>query len=1100
MPIESLHKITYENLEQFLELINSNFAIVENSPLYKGIPGNEVEGEPGLRGIRGIKFLFVNYSVFAEQFPGELSLPSQINLNFINSKLETFENKVKILLCLGVEELVDKDVIVLTNSNMLSYNFIDGVVNETGQSFNPETNLLSNINTIIEDYVTFYINNNPILNSLSNVLVPFKTYAKNYADNNSTFITSELTESSIFSPYIPGFNNQIGIAIDNHQHFGYSDLEFPIENKGTFVFGNMKRYYQLLMNTISTAGTETLSSDYAPGNNNIPAAVILQDTYRNGIYLGHKDKTNLKRFASIYKNEANDLVLKSDSSMNESEFSELLINRAYMRFKKLVQFFDSLEVSRDLSVFADINNKFLKTGKFTNGASVDNDYNTKKSEHGAPGPNTIKLNVSEFEEYIHYVNNVLITDENGRVSKDYTLENVVLSETDIIDLNQIENIPSSQYHVLTSNYFRFLCDKINSMSNYISGNYWRKDQYDTEEIPALRTGELHASASLTVGSSLFNVFQMFNSVNIGANTFDVDSQNVKFSHFANKVMVMKPDGYVSTLYSILTTDVSLVPNVVTGQITLPELGAPDPENKILTAKYWNYLRTAFNYNNEFTATNYWRKNQYNTFDIPELALNKSLYVDFSNNNEPGGYVHFSDENGSHFHARRINSNTNTQVTIGNGNTLAANPTQLVLDTPHITYTKFTDKIIVTDSTGRVLNKYSIFNGNIYLTFTPLVNSGIPYTLPVLTTDFSLTPLEQESRVPTYSTIYKLINIFNSYFGWINLNFWRKDQYNTAEIPAIHVAGTLKANGNVKFGNQLDPNIETIGNDTVVGKSTANTKVKGVLNFSNYGNKVIVTNATGEVVQLHELETAAPNSGPGTGGMADADIVADYWNKNLQPQVFQDYPIQNTRVVTSNYIGWIVSHLKAIRTLIFDRPTYAEMNELIVQKGTIVYWNNVFGPIPAGYVICDGGIIPGTTLYTPNLINKYVKGSLIPNTNGGNTGHLVGLTMTNIPAHVHTSPPHRHRMFTNATILNEGALALNPNGYVRHAGYNIQKPSGGYFSNNYDYVMGAEVTGSTPSLGWTGFNDASNTGSAGLATPNKFNIEPQNMTLIPIMKY
>jgi hypothetical protein len=49
-------------------------------------------------------------------------------------------------------------------------------------------------------------------------------------------------------------------------------------------------------------------------------------------------------------------------------------------------------------------------------------------------------------------------------------------------------------------------------------------------------------------------------------------------------------------------------------------------------------------------------------------------------------------------------------------------------------------------------------------------------------------------------------------------------------------------------------------------------------------------------------------------------------------------------------------------------------------------------------------------------------------------------------------------------------------------------------------MGAEVTSNTPSLGWTGFNDVANTGNAGLATPNKFNIEPQNMTLIPIMKY
>ena len=50
--IESLKKIQYETLEQFVEDLNRNFAIVENSPLYKGVPGKE--GDPGDPGNRGI--------------------------------------------------------------------------------------------------------------------------------------------------------------------------------------------------------------------------------------------------------------------------------------------------------------------------------------------------------------------------------------------------------------------------------------------------------------------------------------------------------------------------------------------------------------------------------------------------------------------------------------------------------------------------------------------------------------------------------------------------------------------------------------------------------------------------------------------------------------------------------------------------------------------------------------------------------------------------------------------------------------------------------------------------------------------------------------
>ena len=123
--LETLMKIQFTNINQFVEDINRNFATIQNSPLFKGIPGKKGdEGDDGLRGIRGSQFIFVDYDKFNEQFPNELTAGSKITLEYINSKLTSFENKQKLLNALGVSELVDNDVVVLTNSVMLSYDLL----------------------------------------------------------------------------------------------------------------------------------------------------------------------------------------------------------------------------------------------------------------------------------------------------------------------------------------------------------------------------------------------------------------------------------------------------------------------------------------------------------------------------------------------------------------------------------------------------------------------------------------------------------------------------------------------------------------------------------------------------------------------------------------------------------------------------------------------------------------------------------------------------------------------------------------------------------------------------------------------------------------
>ena len=87
----TLQKLSYQNLEQFVEDLNRNFAVIQNSPLYKGIPGKGGEPGIGIQGIRGSQFIFIDLKKFSEQFPGEYVNGSQITLNELNLKMTNFE-------------------------------------------------------------------------------------------------------------------------------------------------------------------------------------------------------------------------------------------------------------------------------------------------------------------------------------------------------------------------------------------------------------------------------------------------------------------------------------------------------------------------------------------------------------------------------------------------------------------------------------------------------------------------------------------------------------------------------------------------------------------------------------------------------------------------------------------------------------------------------------------------------------------------------------------------------------------------------------------------------------------------------------------------
>lgn len=508
---DTLKKITFENIEQFIADVNLNFAIVQNSPLYKGVPSEQgIPGTIGLRGTRGGKFIFVKYQNILDQFPGEVATASSINMNFINEKLSNFTLKQKLLLALNVTEFVDTDIIVLTNSMMLSYNFINDLFTDTKIAFNAQTNLASNIETKIEFFVKMYVDNNPTISGIEKVFNIYPSIAKNFTDSNSVEVTTAITPSSIYMPYILGYNLSTGIPLTNHKYYGFDDTTFPKENKGTTIFGSIKKYIDLLTATTSLTESLTYSSDYAPGENNIPTGVFLQDTPNNGLLFGLKNKTNLKNFASIFKDAVDNLIIKSDQSKNPAEYSKIILNKNFLRYDKQVFFEDSLDVVKNLKVSG-----FVTIDKSTRIGAIDNPWFKtidKITEVGMSNTGSVTKLRSKLFNFTDsdYVSKVLITDISKNISTEYSLETMTVPLTEevinsAVGLRPITTIPTLNNKIVTSNYVGFLSRRINSIVEWVNTQHYRKFQFTNGDIKTMSIGALNLSGLLTTTKQIVSI-------------------------------------------------------------------------------------------------------------------------------------------------------------------------------------------------------------------------------------------------------------------------------------------------------------------------------------------------------------------------------------------------------------------------------------------------------------------------------------------------------------------------------------------------------------------------------------------------------------------
>lgn len=600
--IETLKKVEYTNLQEFVELINYNFAVLENSPFFKGVPGKKgLKGDTGIKGIRGIKFFFVNYNRFNTEYPSELNSAQAIDLEFINRKLAlgnvNSTDKQKFLNALGTTDLVNGDVIVLSNTKLLSFNSVE--FEDTNIAFDSNYGNNRDISEIIREYVDNFINNNERIRNLKNTFELYVTNAKNYQDVSNTLITNSITSKSVYEPYIEG--NKKGIKVNTHKYIGFSkDVLDDNEQKHTIIFGSVKKYIKILQNTFAADVNKTLISDYSPGVNNEPSLVILQNDYNSGLMIGNRDSNNFKNFGRIFRNSDNEFVFESNVGLNDSEKGTLFLHNEYLKWNKVAKFERSVEISHNLFVGLDIDSKLIRTGEYSN------DRNSNKLELGPKTnqSNSVTLNTAFIEQYTHYIDNVLVTDNNGIVLKTYGIEKTGFEIYQTNPLQPVSNNFSSDKKIITANYFGLLITKLNSLITKISSDYWTKENFNTGVIPKLKLSE-----QLQIGQTKFTT----NNSEISGGHLTISNSGVTLSTFKNKVLVTDNAGTIVNIYEIEKGQVDNAELELFNKINVSN--QISSENKILSSKYYSYLTTKINKLIDKIKDDYYTKADWNNQNV-----------------------------------------------------------------------------------------------------------------------------------------------------------------------------------------------------------------------------------------------------------------------------------------------------------------------------------------------------------------------------------------------------------------------------------------------------------------------------------------------------
>jgi len=343
---QTLQKIEFSDLHAMLASLNANFAIIENSPLFKGIPGTPGDqGNPGNQGPRGSIFILARLSKFIEF--ADLSNPSNrytqvlnqgisaLNIELINDLITANDPNILKALDLPIgESLMNGDLLIL-ESDMQIYKFNDVTKKFIAQGIvlSNDLNIFQTIDQMVSTALKDTLAN--IKSQLDNLT--FLNYGSKgsrfaytgYIDKDGTRVPDPFVENvTTYFPDLIGLNHAVTNLGANsqishkfkHVYFGLSDSLTSDQNLGvqdsyiktTTVLGSIREYVRKLQ--LSASQGSLMNANVNPTSEKLPALVVMQNDYNTGILLGganHLQEPTLGNYASIYKDIHGNLVLKS---------------------------------------------------------------------------------------------------------------------------------------------------------------------------------------------------------------------------------------------------------------------------------------------------------------------------------------------------------------------------------------------------------------------------------------------------------------------------------------------------------------------------------------------------------------------------------------------------------------------------------------------------------------------------------------------------------------------------------------------------------------------------------------------------------------------
>lgn len=475
MPAQNLQKIEWTTLQEFISKINANFAIIQNSPLFKGIPGESIQGDVGPEGRRGGKFLFVKYSPnFVNAFNLSGGSTNDIDADWLTNHSD--ENNIQNLLtALETNDLIDGDVIVLESTTEL----VKVTVGDLEELvFTPTGVYLSQEIAAFNQLQTLYDNTLALLESFDieqNVVIDrFKTIALSFGYPSSANIQNpNLEQSSVFYPFIDGISDYYNSGVDvtenggvySHFYYSLAREKYNNVNNYTFVSGKIQDLVTVLDNTQQFESQSGSTSLYhLPTRDFLPSHIILQNTNKEGLLIGNKSSVEqMNNFSRMFKNALHELVITSkyehDTSIDGGvinsnnyhnfNYGMLIIGEQQMIWNKKFTNYGTLDLIGDFvqSLYRDINNTeytvfdtpFLRTRT----AALSTQNNPTHIEIGFFEGNTLfpysqsltsifsdNIRLVDHNQSNGFANIFLFTDSNGNIRKDIFKESIFGSDVE----------------------------------------------------------------------------------------------------------------------------------------------------------------------------------------------------------------------------------------------------------------------------------------------------------------------------------------------------------------------------------------------------------------------------------------------------------------------------------------------------------------------------------------------------------------------------------------------------------------------------------------------------------------------------------------------